>query len=171
MDRPGMRSALHNRYQERRRGRELVLQSLYAADSTGVEGLATLTGLPGWERASEEARDFARMLVERIVQHRQEIDAVLANVVKHWDLSRVARVDHSIIRLAACELLFCPDIPTAVAIDEGIELAKKYSTEQSGRFVNGVLDAIAGHALAGSDVPPGEPAAELAVPQTAVPER
>lgn len=138
------------RARERRRGRELTVQALYAADVTGSEGMAVLKRLPGWVLASEEAQRFAMMLMERIVQHRDAIESALAGVVQHWDLSRVARMDHSIIQLAACELLFCPDIPPAVSINEAIELAKKYSTEQSGRFVNGILDAIAAHTMTGS---------------------
>lgn len=128
---------------ERRRGRELALQALYASEQTGVEGMQTLKTLPGWRLASPYAQEFAIMLLERLFRHANDIASAIRAVVKHWDIERVARVDNSIIRLATCELLYCPDIPVAVSINEAIEMAKKYSTEQSGRFVNGILDAIA----------------------------
>ena len=71
--------------------------------------------------------------------------------MRHWDRKRVARIDDCILRLGACELIAFLDIPTAVSINEAIELAKKYSTEQSGSFVNGVLDAVAAKNLTKSD--------------------
>ena len=132
-----------NQAHERRRGREIALQALYASTQTGHDARAALEQIPGWGLASGYAQDFARMLIERLLLHTDGINQVIIAVVKHWDLNRVARVDDCIIRLAACELLACPDIPAAVSINEAIEMAKKYSTEQSGRFVNGILDAIA----------------------------
>lgn len=136
-----------NHARERRRGRELVVQALYASAQTGRDIDKTLGKIPGWRLASEETRQFARMLIERLELHADEINRIIVSVVKHWDMSRIARVDDCIIRLAACEMLACPDIPVAVSINEAIDIAKKYSTEQSGRFVNGILDAIAAQTL------------------------
>jgi N utilization substance protein B len=129
---------------QRRRGRELALQALYAARQTGRDPLDTLEELPGWSLASEMSRGFAKTLLERLQQHADEIDQAIAGAVRHWELNRMARVDDCILRLGVCELFVFPDIPPAVSINEAIELAKKYSTEHSGRFVNGILDAVAG---------------------------
>jgi len=131
----------------RRRGRELVLQALYASTQTDTSVSPILEELPGWKLASDEEQIFARMLIDRLQIHSNEIDKITRTVLQHWDPERMARVDDCIIRLATCELLACPDIPAAVSIDEAIELAKKYSTEESGRFVNGILDAISSQAL------------------------
>ena len=130
--------------QERRRGRELALQALYGAVQTSQAPLDLLEKLPGWPLASEASQAFAQVLLARLQRHSSEIDSAVAPIIKHWELNRVARVDDCILRLGACELVAFPDIPAAVTINEAIELAKKYSTEQSGRFVNGILDAIAG---------------------------
>ena len=88
------------------------------------------------------------MLISRLAIRAKDIEKAIQGVLRHWDPDRIARVDDCIIRLATCELVSCPDIPSAVSINEGIELAKKYSTEQSGRFVNGILDAISSQTLA-----------------------
>ena len=136
-----------NRAQERRRGRELALQALYASTQTDASVSVTLEELPGWEFASDTACEFARMLIDRLQNHSNEIEKTIQTVLQHWDPERIARVDDCIIRIATCELLACPDIPTAVSINEAIEMAKKYSTEQSGRFVNGILDAVSSQTL------------------------
>jgi len=131
----------------RRRGRELALQALYASTQTETPVSLILEELPGWNLASNEEQTFARMLIDRLQIHTNEIDKITRSVLQHWNSERMARVDDCIIRLATCELLACPDIPTAVSIDEAIEIAKKYSTEESGRFVNGILDAISSQAF------------------------
>jgi len=137
-----------DRAQERRRGRELALQALYASTQTETPVSIAIERLPGWSLASDSARQFAKMLIDRLRLHDADIEKALGRVLHHWDPERIARVDDCIIRLATCELMFCPDIPSAVSINEGIEMAKKYSTEQSGRFVNGILDAISSQTLA-----------------------
>ncbi len=132
---------------ERRRGRELALQALYLSGQTDIDTHEALETLPGWALASEISKQFAEMLLERLQRHDAEISKIIAEVIQHWERHRVARIDDCIIRLGACELVACPDIPAAVSINEAIELAKKYSTEHSGRFVNGILDAMAAHYL------------------------
>ncbi|MBM3264919.1 MAG: transcription antitermination factor NusB [candidate division Zixibacteria bacterium] len=138
---------------QRRRGRELALQALYGASQRARNPIDTLDELPGWALASETSRDFALTLLERMQQHADEIDRRIASVVRNWELRRMARVDDCILRLGTCELFAFPDIPAAVSINEAIELAKKYSTEQSGRFVNGILDAIASETAASERKP------------------
>ena len=136
---------------ERRLGRELALQSLYLAAQTGDDPGKALARLPGWSLASRNTRGFAEALVDRLRQHEETVNDHIDAVVRHWDRDRVARIDDCILRLGACELIAFLDIPTAVSINEAIELAKKYSTEQSGGFVNGVLDAVAARHLAATD--------------------
>ena len=76
------------------------------------------------------------------MEHRAEIDAVIHEHARNYEFSRLSAVDRNVLRIACQELLFCDDIPPAVAINEAIEIAKKFSTEESGKFVNGVLDNI-----------------------------
>jgi len=136
---------------ERRLGRELALQTLYLAEQTGDDPGKALPRLPGWSLASRNTRRFAETLIDRLRQHEETVNSLINTVVRHWDRDRVARIDDCILRLGACELIAFLDIPTAVSINEAIELAKKYSTEQSGGFVNGVLDAVAAKHLVETD--------------------
>ena len=89
------------------------------------------------------ARDFARRLVAGTVEHRAEIDGLLENAVENWKLGRMSKVDLIILRLATYELLFCPDIPLSVSIDEAIEIGDRYGSDDSSAFINGVLDHVA----------------------------
>lgn len=92
---------------------------------------------------ARQIADFVIILVNGVSQTRQEIDARLAALSTGWGLERQAAVDRNIMRLAAYEILYLPDIPTGASINEAVELAKKFSTAESGRFVNGVLGALA----------------------------
>lgn len=87
-----------------------------------------------------KARTFATQLIEGVDQHRPELDATLQGVAENWDLHRMGGVERNVMRLALYEMLHCPDIPPAVSINEAIDLAKELSSDESGRFVNGVLD-------------------------------
>lgn len=97
-----------------------------------------------WEEhpVAEEGRHYAEALVRGVVEHAEAIDAAIAGVAEHWAFERLALVDRNILRLAAYELLVREDIPPKVAINEAIELAKAYGGEESGRFVNALLDAL-----------------------------
>ena len=136
---------------ERRLGRELAMQSLNLAGQTEGDPGKSLPRLPGWHMASSNTQQFAELLIKQLSVHNEIVDQHITSVVRHWDRKRVARIDDCILRLGACELIAFLDIPTAVSINEAIELAKKYSTEQSGSFVNGVLDAVAAKNLTKSD--------------------
>jgi transcription antitermination factor NusB len=129
---------------KRRKARELALQALYAFELSGDEIDDVLEKISELEVASQEVVRFAVSLSEKTVQHLREIDEVISQKVQRWELSRIAVVDKTILRLAICELLYFPDIPQKVSINEAIELAKIYSTRESGRFVNGILDSVAG---------------------------
>ena len=94
--------------------------------------------------ADESARKFAVALIEGVRGEQVALDKLIADALEHWSVKRLSRVDHNIMRMALYELLRMEDIPARVTIDEAIELAKSYGDIQSGRFVNGVLDEIAG---------------------------
>jgi N utilization substance protein B len=86
---------------------------------------------------------FAEELFQKTLSHRPEIDRRLAEIAQNWTIERMAAVDRNVLRLATCELLFVPDTPPKVAIDEAIELAKRFGTADSAAFVNGILDRLA----------------------------
>jgi len=129
---------------KRRKARELALQVLYAFELSGDPVDEILKNVPDGEAVSREIGEFAALLSRKTVEHLARIDEVISQKVQRWELSRIAVVDKSILRLAICELLHFPDIPQKVSINEAIELAKTYSTKESGRFVNGILDSVAG---------------------------
>ena len=128
----------------RRKAREVALQFLYQLDLSGEGG-------PGgsedefWSRhpVDVEARAFADSLVRGTKENQEKIDSLIGQFTEHWDLDRMAVVDRNILRAAVYELLWHPDIPPKVAINEAIEIAKKFGTADSSRFINGVLDRIA----------------------------
>ncbi|HYE33733.1 MAG TPA: transcription antitermination factor NusB [Methylomirabilota bacterium] len=92
-------------------------------------------------------REFAEPLIRGTVQHLEEIDGKIKQVAKNWDLNRMATVDRNVLRLAIYEMLHRDDIPPVVSINEAVDIAKKFSTDDSGKFVNGILDKIKGEVL------------------------
>ena len=126
----------------RRLARELALQALYALDLNPMDPRRFLVTF--WEQhpASTDSRSYAGQLVEGVVSRRAELDAVIKGRAQHWALSRMARVDLNLLRLAVFELLYRNDIPKKVVINEAVEIAKKYGSEESSAFVNGILDEI-----------------------------
>jgi N utilization substance protein B len=134
----------------RRVGRELALQALYKLDMLGDAAGPGSLGL-FWEHLvpddaarGGESETFARELVEGVLLHRERIDELIAAAAEHWQLPRLSRVDLNLLRVATFELMERPDIPAAVTIDEAIEVARRFGSEDSPAFVNGVLDQIAG---------------------------
>jgi N utilization substance protein B len=127
---------------KRRRARELVLQYLYA--ETMVEGSwETLSAQSvGTALNDQELLEFSGLLFRKTIAHKEELDREVAAMLENWDISRVALIDRLILRLALCELLYFEEIPPKVTMNEAIDLAKKFSTGESGRFVNGILDAL-----------------------------
>lgn len=94
------------------------------------------------EAEDPTVRTFATELIEGTLQHRDECDERLRAVTRNWNIKRMAAIDRNILRMALFELMHCPDIPPKVTINEAIELGKKYSTANSGAFVNGILDRV-----------------------------
>lgn len=127
----------------RREGREHAVQALYALELNPAPARVAL-GL-FWENHSCQAavREFARELVTGYLENRESIDARISANSSNWSLGRMAKIDLSIIRLAVYELLFRPEIPKSVTINEAIEIAKKFGSEESPAFVNGILDELA----------------------------
>ncbi|MDO8430947.1 MAG: transcription antitermination factor NusB [Candidatus Binatus sp.] len=125
-------------------GRELALKALYRVDICGGASNDDLVLFFETFPAEDSARRFAVQLLEGVRREQDVLDKHLAGALEHWSIKRLSRVDHNVLRMALYELLFMPDIPARVTMDEAIELAKQYGDIESGRFVNGVLDEIAG---------------------------
>ena len=135
----------------RRKAREAALQALYQCDSLG-DWSADQIGLflSEFVEMEEDSSDlskrnleFARALMLGVIERIDLVDGHISLASSHWSLPRMSRVDRNILRLATYEILFCNDIPPSVAINEAIEIAKRYGTEDSPMFINGVLDHIA----------------------------
>lgn len=136
----------------RRRAREYALQALYAVDVAGVTGPVALTGL--WqsmldgeeviEPVSPMESEFALQVVRGVIEDRADLDRRIEAASTNWRLARMPVVDRNILRIGAYELVMRPDVPASVAINEAIELAKKFGGAESRAFVNGILDRIAG---------------------------
>jgi N utilization substance protein B len=126
----------------RRLGRERALQALYALDLNQMDAARFLETF--WENnpSLEDVRSFAGQLIEGVLSHRADLDALISSKAQHWALSRMALVDLNLIRLATYELLYRNDIPKKVIINEAVEIAKKFGSEDSAAFVNGILDEI-----------------------------
>jgi N utilization substance protein B len=127
----------------RSRGREVALQVLYQVEQN--------PGIPPDEirrfiqrRLLEDRKlcEFTEGLVDGVKEHQTQIDTMISEVAENWRLDRMAAIDRNILRLGAYEMLFLPQVPAKVAINEALELAKRYSTAQSSRFVNGILDRV-----------------------------
>lgn len=127
---------------KRRIARELSLQGLYAIEVSGNPLQSILDDLAKENEADEETFAFASQLIRETLNHAEALDKEMIPVVKNWEISRIALIDRLILRLALCEIIYFPEIPPKVTLNEAIDLAKKFSTEESGRFVNGILDAL-----------------------------
>ncbi len=125
----------------RTRGREIALQFLYISDlrDDADEGLAEFLRRESRDR---QIREFSLRLIHGVREIRGEIDDVIRNVARNWDLERMAVIDRNVLRMAVYELLYCDDIPPKVSINEAIDLGKRFSTQNSGAFINGILDRV-----------------------------
>ncbi len=119
------------------------MQALYAFEQGGGDAEHVLSHIvrPGFEK-DIPTRDFAEKLFLQCLELETESDRIIRGHAENWEFSRIALVDRLLLRMAICELVTFPDIPPKVSINESIEIAKKYSTENSGKFVNGILDAV-----------------------------
>jgi N utilization substance protein B len=141
----------------RRKGRILAFQTLYAYELCtlgSIEGRSTASepdresmDFP-WiddssrEKINQESIDFARLIAAGTIQNLSEIDEQIKTQLEHWDFSRLNKVDQALLRIGVYSLLFQKDIPASVTIDEAVDISKEYGTDESYRFINGVLDGI-----------------------------
>ena len=125
----------------RRLSRELTLQAMYLSDSCNLP-LADAFKRVIDSQPLDSVKEFSQRLVDGITKDKEAIDLMLSRYAENWELKRMAIVDRNILRLAAFEILTELDTPVSVIIDEAIEIAKSYSTQDSGKFVNGILDKV-----------------------------
>ncbi len=126
----------------RRKARELALQVLFQKDlrRKRVDDILTLVSSPTlWD---EDTRNFFFTLVRGVEEKEEIVDRLITEVAEGWTLHRMANIDRNILRIAAYEIVFLPEVPASVSINEAVELGKKYGTEESGRFINGVLGRL-----------------------------
>lgn len=126
----------------RREARERALALLYEAETKDESGVDVLAAQP------VAVEDHAADVVRGVTEHRDDLDATIGRHARGWTVERMPTIDRTVLRMAAYELLHRPDVPRNVVINEAVELAKRYSTDDSGRFVNGVLSAIASEVAA-----------------------
>jgi transcription antitermination protein NusB len=127
----------------RRRARVACLQAAYRADVVGDPLASVASELAADPKLPEEVRDYASRLLGLVSEHLSEIDGVLEAALTRWELKRLAVLDRCMLRIGTAELLFERELPTQVILSEAIEIAKRFGTPDSGRFVNGVLDRVA----------------------------
>jgi len=127
----------------RREAREVVLKTLYRVETTGDMPEEAYNDISTNWSSSPFDEVYAQRLLKGITTNAKDIDAILKDIVKNWDIERIAIIDRNILRIAICEIIYFDDIPPKVSMDEAIEIAKIYSTSDSGKFVNGILDKVA----------------------------
>ncbi|TFB23843.1 transcription antitermination factor NusB [Filobacillus milosensis] len=119
---------------ERRHAREKAFQGLYQID---INKDVTLENL--YEAIDEDVDEYAKKIIKGVVEHRVEIDQAIDDKLEKWSFSRIATVEKTVLRIAVYELMFEDEVPNKVAVNEAVELAKRFNEDQSGKFINGVL--------------------------------
>jgi len=127
----------------RRKSRVLAMQALFYMDmnSNGSKEMQLECFCANFS-LSKKARPFFLKLVNGVLQTKSELDSIIENFSDHWKIGRMACVDRNIIRIAVYELMYCRDIPSKVSINEAVDIGKRFGTEESGAFINGILDSI-----------------------------
>lgn len=138
---------------KRTQARECVLKVLYQIDMTQCPVDEALDAIWELNPVAEDIRQFAERLARGTIERLSEIDKKIVQYTENWQLDRMAVVDRNILRFATYELLFMDDIPPKVTINEAVNVAKKYSQDEAGKFVNGVLDKIHHTEVKKSDTP------------------
>jgi len=128
----------------RREGREAAVQFLYQRDLNTGATAEVVEDFWELRPAAKKVREFGMAIAQGVLEHQSEIDTRIRESASNYDLHRIAAVDRNILRIAIYEMLFCPEVPPVVSINEAIEIAKRFGSDESGRFVNGVLDRIRG---------------------------
>lgn len=128
---------------KRHQARELALKVLFQLEGTGDDPQEVLAYHASEGGSSEDVANFAGQLVQGVTANREKLDAILSETSEHWKLDQMAKVDRIILRIAVYEIAIDRRVPTKAAINESIELAKTFSGEEAGRFVNGILGRVA----------------------------
>ena len=126
----------------RRLARELVLQGIYAFEMTGDPYEKILADLKRYQTISTDVKEFMNRLFNTTVEHADWTKQEIITRLENWDYDRVALIDRLILQMMIAEMVFLEDVPPKVSITEGVEISKKYSTEESGAFINGILDSV-----------------------------
>ncbi|MDG1928702.1 MAG: transcription antitermination factor NusB [Nitrospinaceae bacterium] len=127
---------------KRRTARELALKFLYQTEFNSNSPDSELNSFCDRANVSEEVQNFTQALIKNILFHKKEVDELLEKISANWSPDRMAVIDKNILRLGICELLFDPTAPPKVVINEAVEIAKKFGTEESPDFINGILDKV-----------------------------
>ena len=126
----------------RRKAREIALQVLYGLNFENIDVEKALDLFWSNFVAPKTAKEFAAFLVQGTCEHKEELDKLIAGCSDNWSLGRMSKVDINILRLAVFEFLYCDDIPPKVTLNEAVDLGKTFGSENSGSFINGILDAL-----------------------------
>lgn len=126
----------------RRLARELAMKILYRYEEGDTDLPVVISNISEEKKYAAKDKVFCQTLVDTTMNNLPEIDREIARVLKNWSIKRISVVDRTILRLGTCEVLFLEDIPPQVSINEAIEIGKKYGGKDSGRFINGILDAV-----------------------------
>ena len=126
----------------RRKAREIALQVLYGLNFENIDVQKALDLFWSNFVAPKAAKEFAAFLVQGTCEHKDELDKLIAGCSDNWSLGRMSKVDINILRLAVFEFLYCEDIPPKVTLNEAVDLGKTFGSENSGSFINGILDAL-----------------------------
>jgi N utilization substance protein B len=128
----------------RRKARELAMQALFCMDMRNNASVEMLAHFCENFQTSEKSQAFFLKLVNGVLETKGELDALIDRFSKNWDISRMSCVDRNVMRIAVFELRYCDDIPPKVSINEAVDVGKKFGTEESGAFINGIMDSIRG---------------------------
>ncbi len=127
---------------QRRQAREFALKMLFQIDLGKLDPQAVVAYFLENQDAAEEVKAYAKTITKGVLEEQAFFDALISKKAHHWKLERIATIERNILRMAAYELLRCPEVPKSVVINEAIEIAKKYSQDDAGAFVNGILDQL-----------------------------
>jgi transcription antitermination protein NusB len=127
----------------RHRAREYALQVLFEMDFNDADRALLIRHFWDGLHVPREVIDFAMERVNGVLRHRRDLDALITTFSENWKLDRMTAVDRNVLRMAVFEILHCADVPRNVVINEAVEIGKRFGTEESGAFINGILDQIA----------------------------
>lgn len=154
-----------SKIKRRTRARQVALQFLYQLDLRGPQQIEELDAFLRETETDRETVVFARRVARGVHEHQADIDKILGEVAKNWQVARMAVVDRNVLRIGTYELLHVSDVPPKVSINEAIELGKRFSTASSGSFVNGILDKVSQMAAEGGALPTADAPEPTDVPQ------